>query len=102
MPLDASLASWLTLSQITGLGNEGLRRLLQAFGSPEAVLQASVSSLSRHVKPAVARAIADSIDEASLSSVTDWLEDPQNRIITIADAEYPQSLLNTIPRCCCM
>ncbi len=51
MSLDASLASWLKLSQISGLGNEGLRQLLQAFGSPDAVLQASVSSLSQFIKP---------------------------------------------------
>ena len=64
MSLDASLASWITLSQIPGLGNEGLRRLLQAFGSPDAVLDASVSSLSNHVKPAVAQAISQGIDES--------------------------------------
>ncbi len=51
MPLDASLASWLKLSQISGLGNEGLRRLLQAFGSPDAVLQASVSSFLNSLNP---------------------------------------------------
>ncbi|MBI4809793.1 MAG: DNA-protecting protein DprA [Nitrosomonadales bacterium] len=95
MPFDASLASWLLLSQISGLGNEGLRRLLQAFGSPEAVLQASVSSLSKHIKPTVAHAIADGIDESSLAAVSEWLDDPFNRILTIADAEYPQALLNT-------
>jgi len=95
MPLDASLASWLALSQIPGLGNEGLRRLLQAFGSPESVLQASVSSLSKHVKPAVARAIAEEVAESVLAPVAAWLDDPLNRILTIADPEYPQSLLNT-------
>lgn len=96
MPLDASLASWLSLTQVNGLGNEGLRRLLQAFGSPEAVLQASSSSLSQYVNPAVARAIADGIDDAALDSVADWLDDPLNRILTIADEEFPQALLNTI------
>jgi len=95
MPLDASLASWLVLSRIPGLGNEGLRRLLQTFGSPDAVLNASASSLSKHVKPAVARAIADGIDKTSLAAVAAWLDDPLNHILTIADAEYPQSLLNT-------
>lgn len=95
MPLDASLASWLTLSQIPGLGNEGLRRLLQTFGSPEAVLQTSVFSLSEYVKPAVANAIAQNVDESALVPVAAWLDDPLNRILTIADAEYPQHLLNT-------
>jgi DNA processing protein len=95
MPLDALLASWISLSQTPGLGNEGLRRLLQAFGSPDSVLTASVSSLSKHVKPAVAQSVAAGIDESALSSVSAWLEDPLNRVLTIADAEYPQFLLNT-------
>jgi DNA processing protein len=95
MTFDASLASWLALSQIPGLGNAGLRHLLQIFGSPEAVLQASIASLSKHVKPAVARAIAGGIDESELASIALWLGDPLNRILTIADAEYPQHLLNT-------
>jgi len=96
MALDASLASWISLSQTPGLGNEGLRRLLQAFGSPDAVLHASVSSLSKHVKPSVAQAVAAGVDECAFSSVAAWLEDPLNRILTIADAEYPQFLLNTV------
>jgi DNA processing protein len=95
MPLDASLASWLTLTQVNGLGNEGLRRLLQAFGSPEAVLQASTAALSQYAKLAVARAIAADTDQALLTAVADWLEDPANHVITIADAIFPQSLLNT-------
>jgi DNA processing protein len=95
MPFDASLASWLTLTQVTGLGNEGLRRLLQAFGSPEAVLNASTTSLSQYVKPAVARSIAGEHDDVLLHTVEDWLGDPLNHILTLADAEYPQALLNT-------
>lgn len=94
MSLDASLSSWLILSQIQGLGNEGLRRLLQAFGSPEAVLSASAASLSQHVKPAISKLITQSGETASLEAATTWLNDPFNHIVTLADAEYPQSLLN--------
>ena len=94
MAIDASLASWIILSQIPGLGNEGLRRLLQAFGSPDAALNASVSSLSQHVKPGVAQAISQGIDESALDAVSTWLGDPLNSILTIADTDYPQTLLN--------
>jgi DNA processing protein len=95
MPLDANLASWITLTQIPGLGNEGLRRLLQAFGSPDSILAASVSSLSQHIKPAVALAVASGGNDSLFASVAAWLEDPLNRVLTIADTEYPQFLLNT-------
>ena len=94
MSLDASLASWLKLSQTSGLGNEGLLRLLQAFGSPNAVLEASVSSLSQHVRPSVAKTIKEDFDTSVLDATATWLNDPINRIITLADAEYPQTLLN--------
>lgn len=94
MPLDASLSSWLLLSQIQGLGNEGLRRLLQAFGSPEAILNASVASLSQYVKPKVAQAIVQEPDLALLEATAVWLKDSLNHIVTLADADYPQALLN--------
>jgi DNA processing protein len=94
MLLDASLACWLKLSHISGLGNEGLRRLLQTFGSPDAVVEASISSLSQHVKPSVVQAIKQDTEQSLLAPIATWLHDPLNHIITIADAEYPQALLN--------
>jgi len=94
MPLDVTLASWLALSRISGLGNESLRRLLQAFGSPQAVLSASISELSRIVKPAIAIEIAQDVDEDAHAITEAWLADPLNCILTVGDAAYPQALLN--------
>jgi DNA processing protein len=94
MALDASIASWITLSQVPGLGNEGLRCLLQSFGSPEAVLDASISSLSTLVKPGIAQAISAEPDAAVLEAVSIWLGDPSNSILTLADADCPAALLN--------
>lgn len=91
---DAELASWLAFNQISGLGNEGQRRLLQAFGSPALVFAASTPALQKIVKPAVAAAIAQGWDEATLAPTAEWLVDPLNHIITLADADYPQQLLN--------
>jgi DNA processing protein len=94
MNMDAELASWLTLSQIPGLGNESLRQLLQAFGSPSVILSTPAAALKQIVRPAVANAIAKDPIEGALAPVSIWLEDPSNHIITLADAEYPQALLN--------
>jgi DNA processing protein len=71
-----------------------MRRLLQAFGSPEAVFLASHAELQRIVKPAVAQAIAQGIDDEALLITAAWLDDPLNHILTIADTAYPQALLN--------
>lgn len=94
MSLDASLEAWLALSLTRGLGGESARRLLQEFGSPEAVLAAPTGSLKAIVKADVAAEIAKGIDEAALATVQEWLQDTSNRIVTLADSEYPQSLLN--------
>src|SRR5512135_2996329 len=92
--MDAELASWVALTQIPGLGNEGLRRLLQAFGSPERVFAAPSQELRQHVKPEVAECIARGMDETGLTPLADWLANEGNGIVTLADADYPQTLLN--------
>lgn len=94
MSLDADLASWLTLSQIPGLGNENLRRLLQAFGSPSVILSSPSSTLKQIVRPALADAIVNFSDNDFLNNAANWLEDPLNHIVTLADDAYPKSLLN--------
>lgn len=94
MAMDADLASWLALSQIPGLGNEGMRRLLQAFGTPAHVFATPAHALKQVVQPAVAQAIAQGWDEAALAPTFVWLEDPNNTILTLADSGYPQALLN--------
>lgn len=94
MSLDPELAAWIALGQVSGLGGEGQRRLLQAFGSPSAIFAASSSALAQHVKPAIAKAIGQGIDEAVLATLAGWLDDPNNGIVTLADADYPRSLLN--------
>jgi len=94
MPMDAGLASWIALNQIPGLGNEGLRRLLQAFGDPAHVFATPVHTLKQVVQPALAEIIAQGWDEAALAPVAGWLDEPQNNIVTLADPDYPQALLN--------
>lgn len=95
MSIDETLAAWLTVSQVPSLGNEGLRRLLQVFGSPESILNSSLSELSRNVKSSVALAIIHAKETIDLSPIETWLEDSNNHILTLADSEFPQALLNT-------
>src|SRR5512139_672182 len=92
--MDAELASWLKLNEISGLGNEGILNLLSAFGSPASVLMTPVSSLVQFVSPKVANSIASCSEPESLAGIANWLDDPLNHIVTLADAEYPKALLN--------
>ncbi len=92
--MDAELASWLALNQIPGLGNEGLRRLLQAFGTPTQVFATPVHTLQQVVQPVIAATITQGWNEETLAPIASWLADPQNHIVTLADPDYPQALLN--------
>ena len=82
------------MNQIPGLGNESLRRLLQNFGDPAHVFATPAHALKQVVQPAVAEAIAQGWNEAALAPLANWLDDPQNNIVTLADPGYPQALLN--------
>ena len=91
---DDALHAWLALSLTKGLGGEGARRLLMEFGSPEAVFAASIGSLKSVLKPHVPPEITKGIAKEDIAPALSWLEDGNNHIVTLADNDYPQSLLN--------
>ena len=93
MPLDDDLAAWLRLSLTPGLHGDALRRLLTAMGSPQQILAASRAALAPHVPAPVATAIQTGVPEDVLATAAAWLDDTANRIVTLADAEYPRQLL---------
>jgi DNA processing protein len=94
MALDADLEAWLRLSLTDGLGAQTLRKLLLEFATPEAVLAAPRRALAARVAPELAAAIAaGGAQEQRIAAVERWLEDPANRIVTLADGDYPQALL---------
>jgi len=93
MPLDAELAAWLRLTLTPGLTGERMRRLLSAYGGPRAALSASAAALSRHVPESVAAEIKRGLADDAVDAVAAWLQEPANRIVTLADPHYPQQLL---------
>ena len=95
MPLPRDLEPWLRLGLLPGLGAESFRRLLSAFGSPEAILAASHAALSRSIGSRLAALLCEGGADEGLAAVSAWLDDPVNHIITFADAAYPPLLLQT-------
>jgi DNA processing protein len=91
---EASLKAWLALSLTRGLGGESARRLLKEFGSPDAVFNASASSLRSVVKTDVAAEISGGINDDTVGPALAWLEGSNNHVVTLADNDYPQALLN--------
>lgn len=93
------LHHWLRLTLTPGVGDSTSRKLLAAFGLPEAVFAQPQSALLHVVSQAQARAIAQEPPElqALAGQTWQWLQaDPErHRIVTLADAAYPASLLET-------
>ena len=87
--------AWLGLTHTTGLGGQGLRRLLAALGSPQAIYAAPVVQLGMYVAEPVARRIAQGVDEVAISASRSWLALVGNQMVTLADSDYPPALLQT-------
>lgn len=96
------LGAWLRLTLSPGVGNGAARRLLARFGLPQEIFRQPESALQHCVTLAQAKALCTvpSGWEALLETTWHWLEgaDPQGparAVITLGDARYPQSLLDT-------
>lgn len=91
------LAQWLRLEQTVGVGPETARKLLSAFGLPENIFAASFSALHNIVSERVAHALLAPPSEetqALIDKTRAWSEQPDNHILTLADADYPRMLLD--------
>lgn len=95
MVLDKDLEQWLRLSLMPGLGDHAFRRLLFAFGTPEQIFAAGHGALGKIVPMRLASAICDGGAHEGLAAVADWLGDPANSVVTLADAHFPKALLQT-------
>ncbi|OYW30083.1 MAG: DNA processing protein DprA, partial [Methyloversatilis sp. 12-65-5] len=90
---DASLAAWLRLTLTRGLGLAAQRHLLSSFGPPERVFAASGQAVAAAVGDKAARLLAAFDDDAAIARAIDWARQPGNHLVTLADAAYPQALL---------
>ncbi len=92
------LAAWLRLQLTPGVGNVGARRLLTAFGLPQAIFTQPASVLAQVVSSTQAQALQEAPpDWADLLETTwAWLQaaPAEHRVLAIGDAAYPASLLN--------
>lgn len=91
---DTNIESWLELCLVKGVGDESIRRLLVAFGSPAAILSASEMALERIVRKSIGKHIKRGAEPARISAALNWLKDPANSIVTLAESDYPAQLLN--------
>lgn len=85
--------AWVALA-LLGLTATQLARLLRAFGSAQAVLDAPKAQLAALVPEAKSRYLLKDPDPALLEKAACWLEEDGHTLITWADPDYPQALLS--------
>jgi len=95
MQHDAELAAWIKLSLVPGLGGQSLRRLLAAYGLPRQVLAAGRAALTKIVSAEIAARILSDLDAPAVDAALEWAATDCHCVLTLADGEYPQSLLET-------
>lgn len=95
--LDPERAAWLRLSLTPGVGPVTARRLLEAFGLPDAIFAASARTLTPLAGEPLARILAAPATDAQLTAIAAtacWLaQSPAHHLVTLADAAYPGGLL---------
>ncbi|HQT27044.1 MAG TPA: DNA-protecting protein DprA, partial [Burkholderiales bacterium] len=84
---------WIALGSIPGLGSHSFRKLLMAFGDPDAVLRAERGKLCSVVDSSLASKIVRGPERGKVDGALKWLEAPGHEIVTLADSDYPRSLL---------
>jgi len=98
-PEREELHHWLRLTLTPGVGDGTSRKLLAAFGLPEAVFAQPQAALLQVVSQAQALALAQQPPqlEALVEQTWQWLQAQpgRNRVLTLADSNYPASLLDT-------
>jgi len=87
-----SLDCWLRLEAVSGLGALGVRKLLDAFGSVDAICGANPSQLSTLIGDKRAQALTDPMDADLRARTLDWLAAADAHFVTLADAAYPAQL----------
>jgi len=88
-----SLAAWLRLTLIPGIGGQTQRKLLAAFGLPETVFAAGRSALRGVIGEQTVNLLLDTDNQAAVAAALEWSGAPGQRLVTLADPAYPQALL---------
>ncbi len=92
---EAELRHWLRLTLVPGVGGETRRQLLKTFGLPGAAFAATPAALRAAIGADATDHLLGHNCRDEVARALDWTSQAGNRILTLADAEYPQTLLNT-------
>ncbi|RJF97456.1 DNA-processing protein DprA [Noviherbaspirillum saxi] len=91
------IAQWIRFEQTAGVGVDTGHRLLAAFGLPDNIFNTDFHALASVASERVARALLLPLSDATRARIDKtlaWAACPGNRIVTLADDDYPRHLLN--------
>jgi DNA processing protein len=92
----AELTAWLRLLLTPGIGRAGARQLLAAFGTPQAVFDASRAARQQCLGQTMLTDEPPAALPSTMAALLDWLEAAGGRDwVALGDARYPQALLQT-------
>ncbi len=95
--VEQELFYWLALWRAPEIGSRRFTGLLERFGTPRAVFDASSEELrSARVTHTTTLEYLRSPDETGVAQDLEWLEQPDNHLLTIESPHYP-ALLKQIP-----
>ena len=87
-----TLKYWLALIRTPSLGSIRIHRLLDKFGTPEAVFRETGNSATALGLPAAVRYALRNPDWSGVERDLNWLERPDCHVITRFDSHFPQRL----------
>ena len=90
-----TLIDWLTLYHAPGIGPARFHRLLETFGNPADILHAGSGQLQQSGLSGSTIAALRQADVRAIERDLEWQAQPDNRIMTSQDPDYP-ALLNEI------
>ena len=88
------LADWLRLACVPGLGGQGQRALLSAFGLPGHIFAVGRGALAAVVGGTTADALLSPPPHEKIERTLAWAGEAGNHILTLADADYPRRLFD--------
>lgn len=91
----ADIEDWLRLCLVPGIGPERQRRLLASFGLPGRIFASGRRAIAGVIEERLAETLLATDNRAQVEAALAWSRIPGNAVLTLADPDYPQALLQT-------
>lgn len=97
MQTDYDLSDWLSLCRVPGLGPTTYNALVQHFGCPRQVFEATPQQLAKcGLQNSILKGLTSCPDQSLIAADLKWLEHEENHILTLHHPDYPP-LLKELP-----